>query len=183
MGLVSKEEPTYADSAKGFGASMTSGLVGLKSKAYEYYEYGENYPYFCAVFLTGCLFIILSFFFIPVMVISPYKTANLFNMGCLVILISFAVLHGPKEYCINRFLCGPKPRNLFAMGFFVCIFLSIYVSIIKKSFILTLIVLILEVGCLIFFLMTYFPGGVDGVSKLFKTIWGSLQSIGKLCDS
>ena len=163
-------------------SSATSGLVGLKDRAQEYYEYGENYPYFCAVFLTGCLFIVLSFFFLPVMVVSPYKTANLFNMGCGVILISFAVLHGPKEYCIDDFLCGPKPRNFFAIGFFVCIFLSIYVSIFRRNFILTLIVLLCQIGCLVFFLMTYFPGGIAGVKKLFTTVWGSLKSIGKLCN-
>ena len=164
-------------------SGLTGGISGIRERAYEYYEYGENYPYFCIVFLTGCLFIILSFFFIPVMPVSPYKTANLFNMGCTVILISFAVLHGPHEYCVNRFLCGPYPRNLFALGFLVCICLSIYVSIFQRSFILTLIVLVAELACLAFFLMTYFPGGVGGVSKLFSTVWSSIKNIAKWCDS
>ena len=182
-GSKKEPEPSYTDSTKGYTSALTGGLVGIKDRAYEYYEYGENYPYFCAVFLTGCLFIVLSCFFIPVIVVSPYKTANLFNMGCSIILISFAVLHGPKEYCINRFLCGPSPRNYFAAGFLVCIVLCIYVSVFKRSFILTLLVLIIEVGCLVFFLMSYFPGGVNGVSKLFTTIWSSIKGLGKLCDS
>ena len=132
--------------ARGYASSFSAGLTGAataaRDRAYEYYEYGENYPYFCGVFLIGWLFISMSTFFIPVMPVSPYKTANLFNMGCITILISFAVLHGTKEYCINQFLCGPKPRNFFAIGFFLCIILSIYVSIIQRSFLLTLLVLI-----------------------------------------
>ena len=138
--------PSYTETARGYASSLTTGLTGgltgVRDRAYEYYEYGENYPYFCGVFLVGWLFIFLSTCFIPVMPISPYKTANLFNMGCITILVSFAVLHGVKEYCVKQFICGPKPRNFFAIAFIACSLLSIYVSIIQQSFFLTLIVLI-----------------------------------------
>ena len=87
LGGSSDPKPSYTDTAKGYSASVTETFTGFKDRAYEYYEYGENYPYFCAVFLTGALFIFLSFFFIPVMPVSPYKTANLFNMGHAIMCI------------------------------------------------------------------------------------------------
>ena len=70
-------------------AAATSGYAGdLRAQT-------QMYPYFALVFGIGCLFLFLSLWFLPMIVVAPRKCANLFNMGSICILSSFAILRGP----------------------------------------------------------------------------------------
>ena len=69
----------------------------------QYHELA-TYRHFCFIFMAGAFFIFMSFCMLPTIVVTPTTVANLFNIGSITILISFAVLWGPKEFCLDRFL-------------------------------------------------------------------------------
>jgi hypothetical protein len=96
------------------------------------------------LFLFGIALIGLSFFLLPYFVIAPQKVSMLINLGSICILSSFGALKGFYNYFIKELLFGP--RRLFALGYLASIFLSLYASVIVKSYLLTMGTLILEVG-------------------------------------
>ena len=131
--------------------------------------------------MGGVFFITMSFFFLPTFVISPYKVANLFNFGSILILSSFAVLNGVYKYCIEQFLCGD--RGKYAFGWILMMMLTSYFSIIRRSFFLTLICLLIEMVFLAYFIAAYFPGGVEGMKYMLKSIGRGIKSCFMACIS
>lgn len=92
----------------------------------------------------------------------------LLNLGSICILGSLAVLKGGfYQYFVKDLLFGEdKPRRVFALGYYGSILLSIYASMILKSYILTLITMALEMVLLLYFICSGFPGGSTGVTYL-----------------
>ena len=103
---------------------------------------------------------------IPWIVIKPALVANLFNLGAGTIMASFGFLWGPMEL-LKRFMQGAK--KMYALGFLVSFVLCLYMSLIKQSFFMTLIVLCFEVSFLMYFICSFFPGGQQGLNTLLKT--------------
>ena len=151
----------------------------MTQKATDSWKHMETYPYFAGVFLSGCFFITMSFFFLPTFVISPYKVANLFNFGSILILCSFAVLNGWYKYCIETFLCGD--RKYYACGYMFMLLITTYFSIFRRSFFMTLICLLIEGVCLAYFLAAYFPGGIEGIKYLFQFVWSGISKCFMAC--
>ena len=161
-------------------SSLRESLVGLREGMTNSYKDMQTYPYFAGVFLTGCLFIFLSICFAPMIVLSPTRVANFFNVGSVLILCSFAVLYGTHEYCVNRFICGP--RRWYAIGYIISLMLCLYFSIERRS-LLFLIFLLFELAFLIIFLAAYFPGGKDGILYLFSFTWGLIKKCFMSCTN
>ena len=142
----------------------------MKRKWDETTQYGEYYKYFVVLFTIGCIFILISLFFLPWIVIAPKKTATTFNLGMICILIAFGIQKGFKAFFIDQFFCGERPRNFFAVGFLISLVLCTYFAIFKDSFVGSLIFLLIEFALLIYFVSSYFPGGIQGVNYFFKTL-------------
>lgn len=158
--------------------TVKGGLSTLTQKAKDAANYGTNYKYFCIMFLIGCVFMVITLFCLPTFPISPKRPALLFNIGMICILISFGIQRGFKVFFIDQFFCGERPRNFFAIGFVITALLCLFVGVVKDSFIWTLIFFILELALCIYFLASYFPGGLEGVNYFFKFLW---ECIKKLC--
>ena len=99
----------------------------------------------------------LSFFLLPYFVIAPQKVSMLISLGSMCILGSFGFLKGFYNYFIVELLCGP--RRYYALGYILSILFSLYASMIKKSYLLTMLTLVLEVVFLLYFICSSFPGG------------------------
>jgi hypothetical protein len=160
-------------------AAFRQKFSNIKESAVESYQQSQNYPYFAVTFLIGCFFIVMSVFFLPSIVISPYKVANLFNVGSILILSSFAVIYGWFDYCINQFLCGP--RGAIAFCYLTMLGVCTYFSIFRRDFLLTIACLVIELVFLVYYVAAYFPGGVDGISFLFKTVWKGISGCFRAC--
>jgi len=111
---------------------------------------------------------------LPWIIIKPSAAANLFNLGSLIILTSFAVLWGPREFFLGKFLAGPK--SLYAAGFLISLLLCIYFSVISGSYIMTFVCLIAEICFMLYFVASYFPGGKEGITAMLKAAWGMITS-------
>ena len=162
--------------------AIKGGLGSLTQKAKDAYDYGTNYKYFCLLFVIGCFFMVITLFCLPTFPISPKRPALMFNIGMICILISFGIQKGFKVFFIDEFFCGERPRNFLAIGFIITACLCIFVGVVKDSFIWTLIFFILELGLGIYFLASYFPGGLEGVTYFFKFLWEGIKKL-SCCSS
>ena len=106
---------------------------------------------------------------LPFIIFKVRAIANLFNAGAITILISFGVLWGAREFWLDRFFYSS--RSIYAFGFTSTMGICIYYSFFKESYLMTLLTLIAELGFLLYFIASYFPGGVDGVTKMLKAAW------------
>ena len=126
------------------------------------------------MFFFGIGLITIAFFLLPYFVLAPQKVSMLINLGSISILCSFGFLKGFYNYFVVELLCGP--RKLYAIGYILSIVLSMYASVIKKSYIATIITLAFEVVFLLYFICSSFPGGRTGLTYMFKCVRGGCMS-------
>ena len=133
------------------------------------------------MFLIGSLFLILSFFFLPVFFVMPKKTSLLFNIGAICIMCAFGIQNGFKDFFIDKFFKAERPRNFIAIGFTISMILCIVCALVWDSFIGCMIFLVIEFVSLIYFVASYFPGGTAGVSVFFKTVCSGIKTACTSC--
>ena len=95
-------------------------------------------------------------------------------MGSLCILGSFAMIRGPYQFIVKDMLLN-KEKGIFAWLYLVSLFVTIYASMVMKSYLITIPSLIVEVICLLFFICSYFPGGTTGMKALLRFCWGIIK--------
>ena len=127
------------------------------------------YPYFVLLFCTGCFFIFLAFCFSPLFLVAPRKCANLINVGSICIMTSFGLIKGWHKFFVEELLCN-KNKFVFAWAYLLSILLSMYSSMIIKSWVWTIVALIVESVCLLYFICSYFPYGTEGMKYMLAFI-------------
>ena len=132
------------------------------------------------LFCCGCLFIFLAFCFLPWIVVAPRKCANLMNVGTIMILCSFGLLKGWYKFFVEDLLCN-KEKGVFAWVYVLSLIMTIYTSMIIKSYVLTLVALAVEIICLLYFVCSYFPGGNTGFKYMLKALWAMTKSMFNAC--
>ncbi|KAF2746483.1 SFT2-domain-containing protein [Sporormia fimetaria CBS 119925] len=98
--------------------------------------------------------------FTGVLIVKPRKFAILWSMGSLLFLISWGVLMGPGAY-IRHLVSGP--RMPFTAAYFGSIGLTLYFSLGLHSTILTFLASLVQLVCLVWYLVSYFPMGSQGL--------------------
>ncbi|KAI8629115.1 SFT2-domain-containing protein [Xylariaceae sp. FL1651] len=103
---------------------------------------------------------VLCFALWPILMTKPRKFVILWSFGSLLFLCSFAAVMGPKTY-VQHLTSGP--RLPFTAAYFGSIALTIYFSIGLQKTILTLLSALIQIACLIWYLVSYFPMGSSGL--------------------
>lgn len=103
---------------------------------------------------------VLCFALWPVLIAKPRKFVILWTFGSILFLSSFAVMMGPMNY-VQHLSSGP--RLPFTAAYFGSLALSIYFSIGLQSTVLTLFSAIVQIACLLWYLVSYFPMGSSGL--------------------
>lgn len=91
---------------------------------------------------------------------SPRVLLLRWTLGSVLFLSSFAAMMGPWAY-VQHLASGP--RLPFTGAYFGSIALTLYFSIGLHSTILTLISAIIQLACLLWYLVSYFPMGTSGL--------------------
>ena len=111
------------------------------------------------------------------LVIAPQKLSMLLNLGSLCILGSFSVLKGGVyQYLVVELLLQNPQRRVYALAYYVSILGSIYASMILKSYLLTLMTMIIEIVVLLYFVCSSFPGGHTGLNYMGSMIWSAIKA-------
>ena len=129
-----------------------------------------SYIRFGIIFFTGMAIIILSFLFLPLILITPKKFTLLFALGTFVSISSFIFYFGTNKFFDVLF---NKDRIWFTVaylaGFFGCLF---FPSFFGKNYIFILFFSGLEMISTLFFILTFIPGGYSSI-KMFTNIFFS----------
>ena len=127
-----------------------------------------SYLKFGIVFITGIIIIILSLFFLPLILITPKKFALLFALGTFVSLSSFIFYYGTIQFFELLF---NKDRVCFTMvyltGFFGCLFFPTFFG---KNYFIILAFSGLEMISTLFFILTFLPGGYSSI-RMFTNLF------------
>jgi hypothetical protein len=101
----------------------------------------------------------------------------LLNLGSLCILGSFSVLKGGVyQYFVVELLLQNPQRRVYALAYYISILGSIYASMILKSYLLTLMTMIIEIVVLLYFVCSSFPGGHTGLNYMGSMIWSAIKT-------
>ncbi|KAK1769466.1 SFT2-domain-containing protein [Phialemonium atrogriseum] len=100
---------------------------------------------------------VLSF---ALLTINPRKFVILWTLGSTLFLCSFAAMMGPLTYALHLL---STPRLPFTAAYFGSIGMTLYFAIGLRSTILTLLCAIIQLACLAWYLISYFPMGSSGL--------------------
>lgn len=132
----------------------------------------QNMLMFGVVAGVGVLFMFLAFLTLPLLVFAPSKFALLFTMGSLCFLSALALLRG--VLALFRHLVEPT-RLPFTAVYFSSLFLTLYATLMAKSYVLTLAFSVLQLCGLASFLVSYIPGGSHMLKFMGQAAWQVLR--------
>lgn len=135
---------------------------------------------FGVVAAVGVLFMFLAFLTLPLLVFAPSKFALLFTMGSLCFLAALALLRGVAA--LSRHLIEPS-RLPFTAVYFSSLFLTLYATLVAKSYVLTLVFSVLQLCGLSSFLVSYIPGGTHMLKFLGQASWQLVRKAFKCGES
>lgn len=104
---------------------------------------------------------------LPVLVVSSRKFALLFTMGSLFFIISFSLLKGPVVHL--KSLATPE-KLPFTCAYFGSLVLTLYTAMVLQSYFLTVFSSLMQCAALLYFFMSYIPGGVKSLTFMCKTM-------------
>lgn len=162
-----------AGSAKDRLAKAGESISGLKDMAMSPAKLAQ----FAGVFLVGLMLIMLSFNFLPMLVVAPQKFALLFAFGSMILLSSFAVLKGPKVFMGSLLQREKLP---FSAAYLVGLIGTLVATIIMKSFVLTAVFGLIQFIALLYFLASFVPGGqmaLNGLGRCCRAVSTKLMGM------
>lgn len=99
--------------------------------------------------------------------LRPGKFAISFTMGSIMFMLAFAVYDG---FTVTFNKLFSKEKILFTSTYIISMILTLYAAVIKKSYIFTVIMSVIQVSTLVYFGCASFPGGMMMLS-VFKTMF------------
>jgi len=107
------------------------------------------------------VFLLFAFgFALPVIVLAPAKFAFSFTIGCAMIMSAMAALRGWKSQ-VNHML--EWERMPFSICYLGSMSGTLYAAMVMHSYVLSIVCSAAQVVALLYYIMSYFPGGTAGV--------------------
>lgn len=128
---------------------------------------------FMTSLLLGTICFGLAVSFLPLLLINPRKFSLLFTLGSVFTLSSFSFLWGPYSHMIHLF---SKERLPFTLVYLSTLVATLYFAMGLQSAILTPIAAVLQVLALLWFVISYIPGGQTGLKFFTKLFSGFCRS-------
>mmetsp|Transcript_37771 Transcript_37771/g.36216 ORF Transcript_37771/g.36216 Transcript_37771/m.36216 type:complete len:116 (+) Transcript_37771:284-631(+) len=112
-------------------------------------------------FVVGCLFLLLSLTFLPLIIVSPAKFNLFFSLGSIFIQLSLAFFYGPRTYLQMLF---KKENLIISLLYIASVLLAFYSSLIWGNYLSSLLILVIQVVTLAYFILQAFYGGSSATS-------------------
>ncbi|KAJ1727039.1 protein transport protein sft2 [Coemansia biformis] len=127
----------------------------------------------------GCAFLAMFCFMmalmsLPMMVLSPQKFATAFSLGGLATIAGIALLRGPRAH--TRHLLS-RERMLFTVSYFGSVFSTLFFAAIVHSYLGTLLSVIVQIVALVWYVVSYFPGGTAGLQSTTRSLAGAGRTL------
>ena len=115
----------------------------LTSQVTKVIDSGTNYYAFGAFLMVGCLFLLLSLTFLPLILIAPNKFNLFFSLGSFFIQLSMAFFHGPLKYMQMIF---KKENMIISLLYVGSLLFALYSSMIWGTYLSAILVVFLQVS-------------------------------------
>ena len=126
---------------------------------------------------TGFCLIGLSFLFLPLVFIRPYKFCALYSMGSITIIASIVIMRGNSV--LKKFF--NKKSLVYSLMFVVSLMMELYFSVIKERYVLVLISFALNLTSTLYLACHYIPSGVNFLNYGFSKFFGLLKNMIEKC--
>mmetsp|Transcript_32056 Transcript_32056/g.48338 ORF Transcript_32056/g.48338 Transcript_32056/m.48338 type:complete len:210 (+) Transcript_32056:74-703(+) len=168
QGLLSMAEKGLRSVADATGSTMGGSMNAAMQMAM---IPKERWLAFAVLLLLGCLCMAGAFVSLPLLVLMPHEFARLFTGGSLFIMLAFGALRGYSELVAHLL---SKERALLSFCYFGSVAGTLWASYWETSSILTLVFSCIQMSQLLWFAVSYIPGGTAGMTMLCNTLRGFL---------
>ncbi|XP_022825745.1 protein transport protein sft2 [Spodoptera litura] len=150
-------------------ASSTASWFENVQKEYFTLSRTQRFMGFGICLFFGVLCFILSFLYIPILLLQARKFALLFTLGSMFFIISFSFLYGPWNHLKSMF---SKERALTTSLYLLTLIATLYCALHLQSTPWTIVCAVLQVVALLWMMMGSIPGGSSGMrffGSMFKS--------------
>ena len=130
--------------------------------------------------LASMVLFSLAFFFLPMVLIFPSKFVTSFTFGSISFMSAIGIWNGPKATL--RSLFNPE-RLPFTSVYLLSIFASLYAALVMGNYIVVLAASIAQVVALLWYGLSFVPGGTRGLSFLSSMMCRSVSGLCTNCYS
>ncbi|KAL7485218.1 hypothetical protein ACHAW6_010845 [Cyclotella cf. meneghiniana] len=159
-------------------SSMRSSLEAQLPQKIMGMNYQQRFQIFCISLLLSALFFALGFFVgIPLLTVRPQKFALSFTCGSITFMSSFAILKGPHAHFASM-MSGDRIH--FTVIYLGSMLLTLYLTFTAggaKGYVLVLGASALQLLALMWYLVTFLPGGAMGMRVLTQALWTLLKPL------
>ncbi|KAK9803362.1 hypothetical protein WJX73_008808 [Symbiochloris irregularis] len=156
----------FAAGAQGLGAQVQGGIAGVQMPT------TSTYVYFAAILGAGLIFLLLAFtLFLPVIMLAPAKFAICFTIGSGLVMASFVTLKGWKGQLQHMMT---KERLPFSLAYIGSMGGTLYAAMQLHSYILSIVFCVLQFIALLYYVLSYFPGGTAGMRFVMMMMYQGL---------
>lgn len=152
--------------------STTSSWFEDVQKEYFTLSRTQRFLGFGVCLFFGILCFILSFIYIPLLLLQARKFALLFTLGSLFFILSFSFLYGPWAHLKSMF---SKERALTTSIYGITLIATLYCALHLQSTPWTIVCAVLQVMALFWMMMGSIPGGSTG-ARFFGSMFKSSVS-------
>lgn len=123
--------------------------------------------------LLGMICFGLAMAYIPFIVIKARKFSLLFSLGSLFTVFSFSFLYGPWNHVM---MLTSRERLPFSLTYLLTLSGTLYFAMALQSTVLTCVAAVAQVAALVWFIVSYVPGGQTGLKFFSKLFTGLFRS-------
>lgn len=139
---------------------------------------------FCALLILSVVFFTLGFTVgLPLIAVRPRKFALCFTCGSLTFMGSFAILRGPHAHFSGMFASDRLPFTIIYIGSMLATMYFTFKSHGLSGYMMVVASSAFQLLSLVWYLITFLPGGAQGMKILTSAIITMLKPIiGTYCD-
>ncbi|XP_075976030.1 uncharacterized protein LOC142976506 [Anticarsia gemmatalis] len=169
--LPSFSTPSFLSRSTEESPSTASNASWFENVQKEYFTLSRTQRFmgFGICLFLGILCFILSFLYLPVIVLKSMKFSLLFTLGSIFFILSFSFLYGPWAHLKSMF---SKERALTTTLYMLTLVATLYSALYLGSTPWTVVCAVLQVITLFWMMMGSIPGGSTGAryfGSMFKS--------------
>lgn len=151
-------------------AQMPQQILGM--------NYQQRFQVFCGLLILSGVFFALGFFVgLPLISIRPQKFALSFTFGSLTFMGSFAILRGPQAHIQGMLTPDRIPFTAVYVGSMLMTLYFTFTTHGAKGYVTVLISSGFQILALLWYLVTFLPGGAQGMKVLTSAIITMLRPL------
>eukprot|EP01083_Nonionella_stella_P146680 461660_1 len=151
-------------------AQMPQQILGM--------NYQQRFQVFCALLLLSAVFFGLGFMVgLPMITIRPQKFALSFTCGSITFMGSFAILRGPIPHMMGMLTPDRLPFTVVYLSSMMATLYFTFTAHGVKGYVTVLIASGMQLCALMWYLMTFLPGGAQGMKVLMSAMMAMIRPV------